>query len=220
METKLETAKNILKKYNQEHLLSQYEKLSEEKKEYLLNQILNINFDLINKLYEETKKGTEFGEAKIEPIKYVDKEELKDEEKKRYLETGAQEVKDGKLAIVTMAGGQGTRLGHSGPKGSYVLNIKPSPKSLFEILCDRLKEAKEKYNIVIPWYIMTSRENNEKTEEFFKENNYFDYPKEAIKFFKQGELPMISTDGKILLTEEGIIKEAADGHGGIFEAMY
>ena len=67
---------------------------------------------------------------------------------------------------------------------------------------------------------MTSRENNDKTEEFFKENNYFNYPKEAIKFFKQGELPMIDTNGKILLTEEGLIKEAADGHGGIFEAMF
>jgi len=67
---------------------------------------------------------------------------------------------------------------------------------------------------------MTSKENNDKTEEFFKENNYFDYPKEAVKFFKQGELPMIDTNGKILLTEEGLIKEAADGHGGIFEAMF
>ena len=67
---------------------------------------------------------------------------------------------------------------------------------------------------------MTSRENNEKTEEFFKQNNYFEYPKDAIKFFKQGELPMVNTEGKILLTEEGIVKEAADGHGGIFEAMF
>lgn len=67
---------------------------------------------------------------------------------------------------------------------------------------------------------MTSRENNDQTEQFFKENKYFNYPKEAITFFKQGELPMIDTNGKILLNEEGIIKEAADGHGGIFEAMF
>lgn len=67
---------------------------------------------------------------------------------------------------------------------------------------------------------MTSRENNSKTEEFFKENKYFGYSKDAIKFFKQGELPMIDTDGKILLDKDGIIKEAADGHGGIFEAMF
>ena len=67
---------------------------------------------------------------------------------------------------------------------------------------------------------MTSRENNDQTVEFFEKNNYFNYPKDAIKFFIQGELPMVDTKGKILLTEEGIIKEAADGHGGIFEAMF
>ena len=67
---------------------------------------------------------------------------------------------------------------------------------------------------------MTSRENNNQTVEFFEENNYFNYPKEAIKFFIQGELPMLDTEGKILLNEEGLIKEAADGHGGIFEAMF
>ena len=110
--------------------------------------------------------------------------------------------------------------GHDGPKGTYVLNVKPEPKSLFEILCDNLKKAREKYNVIIPWYIMTSRENNNQTIEFFEKNNYFCYPKEAIKFFTQGELPMVDEAGKILLTEEGIIKEAADGHGGIFEAMF
>ena len=67
---------------------------------------------------------------------------------------------------------------------------------------------------------MTSRENNNETVEFFEKNNYFNYPKEAVKFFMQGELPMVDTEGKILLTEEGTIKEAADGHGGIFEAMF
>ena len=87
-------------------------------------------------------------------------------------------------------------------------------------MCDNLKNAKEKYNVVIPWYIMTSRENNSQTIEFFEKNNYFNYPKEKVKFFVQGELPMVDTKGKILLNEEGIIKEAADGHGGIFEAMF
>ena len=220
MENKLEKAKDILKRYNQEHLLSQYENLSDVKKEYLLNQILNINFELINKLYEETKQEIKFENIKIEPIKYIEKEKLAKEERKKYFDIGANEIKNGKLAVVTMAGGQGTRLGHIGPKGSYILNIEPKPKSLFEIICDSLKNAKGKYNVTIPWYIMTSRENNEKTEEFFKENNYFNYPENAIKFFKQGELPMLDTNGKILLTEEGIIKEAADGHGGIFEAMF
>ena len=110
--------------------------------------------------------------------------------------------------------------GHNGPKGTYMLNVKPRAKSLFEILCDNLKKAKEKYEVVIPWYIMTSRENNDQTVKFFEDNNYFDYPKTAIKFFIQGELPMVDKSGKILINEEGLIKEAADGHGGIFEAMF
>ena len=67
---------------------------------------------------------------------------------------------------------------------------------------------------------MTSRENNKQTMEFFEKNNYFDYPKNAIKFFIQGELPMVDPNGKVLINEEGLIKEAADGHGGIFEAMF
>ena len=100
-----------------------------------------------------------------------------------------------------------------------MLGIEPD-KSLFEILCDNLKTAKTNYDVYIPWYIMTSRENNKQTMEFFEKNNYFNYPKDKIKFFVQGELPMVGTDGKILLDKEGIIKEAADGHGGIFEAMF
>lgn len=220
MEDKYNKSKKILEQYNQTHLLSQYEKLNDEKKEHLLNQIINIDFEQVEKLYEQTKTEIKLGEDKLSPISYIEKDKLSNEEKEKYFKMGADEIKNGKLAVVTMAGGQGTRLGHDGPKGTYILNVKPNPKSLFEILCDNLKGAKNKYDVVVPWYIMTSRENNNQTVEFFEKNNYFDYPKEAIKFFIQGELPMVDTEGKILLTEEGIIKEAADGHGGIFEAMF
>ena len=110
--------------------------------------------------------------------------------------------------------------GHNGPKGTFILNINPEPKSLFQILCESLKEANEKYNITIPWYIMTSKANNAQTVEFFEKNNFFNYPKEDIKFFIQGELPMLDKNGKILLEEDGLLKLAADGHGGVFEAMF
>ena len=116
-----------------------------------------------------------------------------------------------------MAGGQGTRLGHNGPKGTFDIGL-DSHKSLFELLCDTLKEAQIKYDVTIPWYIMTSRENNEKTVEFFKEHNYFDYP--TVEFFIQEVLPMVSDkDGKIIINEDGLIKMAANGHGGIYESL-
>ena len=103
-------AKEIIKKYNQEHLLEFYNNLSEEKKEKIVNQIVNIDFEQINKLYQNTKKTVEKDEAKIEPIKYIDKEKLSCEEKEYYKKLGIEEIKEGKLAAVTMAGGQGTRL--------------------------------------------------------------------------------------------------------------
>ena len=42
-----------------------------------------------------------------------------------------------------MAGGQGTRLGHNGPKGTYDIGL-DSHKPIFEILCDTLKTAEKK----------------------------------------------------------------------------
>lgn len=218
MKEKYEAALNCLKKYDQEHILRYYDKLPEENKMKLLDQILTIDFNQINELYNSTKNEVDFTNDKIEPIEYTDKSALSQDELKKYNDLGEKAIRQGKYAVVTMAGGQGTRLGHNGPKGTFKLGLE-NDKSIFEILIDTLKESNEKYGVTIPWYIMTSRENNEQTENFFKENNYFSYDKKSIIFFKQGELPMCSEDGKLLIDESGLIKEAADGHGGIFESM-
>lgn len=204
--------------YGQEHVLQFYNELEENEKEILLNQIENIDFELVSKLYNE-RNEVKNTEDLIEPLSYVDKLKLSTEEIEKYRTLGEQAIKEGGLAFATLAGGQGTRLGHNGPKGTFKLGINPD-KSLFEIMCDSLKLAKEKYNVYIPWYIMTSRENNDDTVKFFDTNNYFGYPKEMVKFFKQEEIPMLHIDGKIVLEAKAKIKEAADGHGGIFEAMH
>ena len=219
MEEKLNQVKELLKKHSQEHLLTFYEDLTPENKELLLNQILDIDFELMSTLYANTKKEVEIDTDSIEPISYIDKSKLSEEDLNLYYQKGIEAIKSGKLAAVTMAGGQGTRLGHNGPKGTFDLGL-DNHKSIFEILCDTLILAQNTYGVTIPWYLMTSNENNSATVNFFEEHNYFGYPKEAIHFFKQGELPMIGTDGKVLLTETGTIKLAANGHGGIFESMF
>ena len=218
MEEDYTKIKEDLNKYNQSHLLYFYEKLDENKKEKLINQIRGIDFKQINDLYENTKKKIEFNDAKIEPINFVDKSKMTKEEINEYEEIGSKIIKEGKYAVVTMAGGQGTRLGHKGPKGTFDIGL-DSHKSIFELLCNTLKEAKEKYGVYVSWYIMTSEENNKQTVDFFEANNYFGYDKEKVMFFKQGQLPMCDTEGKILIDETGLIKEAADGHGGVFESM-
>ena len=216
MKCDIEAVKPKLKKYGQEHLLKFYDNLDENKKEKLLEQIENIDFELINSLYDSTKGNAKKDNAKIEPIDFIDKYKLNDKYK-YYEEIGKKAIKAGELAVVTMAGGQGTRLGHSGPKGTFDIGL-DSHKSLFELLCDSIKEEAKKYDVQIPWFIMTSKENNKDTIEFFKKNKYFGYEKN-IYFFIQGELPMIDTEGKILIGENGLIKLAADGHGGVYESL-
>ena len=218
MNEELKKVKEKLKKYHQEHLLMKYDEKSEEEKKELLRQIENIDFDLMNELYEQATKPVDLKKDLIEPIEHVDKSKLTASEKEMYEKKGIEAIKYNKLAVVTMAGGQGTRLGHKGPKGTFDFGLE-SHKSIFEAICDTFKDAWKKYDTVVPWYIMTSRENNDATVEFFEKNSYFGYPKEAIHFFKQGELPMIGTDGKILLTENGMVKLAANGHGGTLQSM-
>ena len=218
MKEKLEAAKAVLEKHGQEQLLANYEKLSENDKDKLLDDILTIDFNQLEKLYEKRNFKQVYSEAEIEPISYVEKDKMSKEEREKYDEIGTKAIKAGKLAAVTMAGGQGTRLGHNGPKGTFDIGLE-SHKPIFELLCETLKLANEKYGVVIPWYIMTSKENNKDTVDFFEKHNYFGYPKGYIQFFKQGELPMVGEDGKVLLDEKGMIKQAADGHGGIFTSM-
>ncbi|MCI8273580.1 MAG: UDPGP type 1 family protein [Clostridia bacterium] len=207
-----------LKKYSQEHLLNRYSELDQAKQKKLLEQIKAIDFELINSLYNNTKRDYEAAESEITPIEYLDKEKLNGEYKD-YQAIGEKAIRNGELAAVTMAGGQGTRLGHNGPKGTYDIGLE-THKSLFELLSDTLKEQGKKYGVVIPWFIMTSEENNEQTIEFFTKHRYFGHQKDKdLFFFKQGELPMVDTEGKILIGEDGLIKEAADGHGGIYESL-
>ena len=171
MEEKYEAAKKILEKYGQEQLLSNYERLTEDKKKQLLDEILTLDFNQIEELYKRINQTVDFANSKIEPIGYTDKSAMSDNELKHYEEIGLKAIKEGKLAAVTMAGGQGTRLGHDGPKGTYDIGL-DSHKSLFELLSDGLKEQGKKYGVTIPWCIMTSRENNKATVEFFEKNKY------------------------------------------------
>ena len=218
MEESLDTIRKTLRKYSQEHLLNEYEKLDGIKQKQLLEQIENTDFELINSLYNNTQKEIATQDSQIAPIEYLDKDKLNGYYKS-FQETGEKAIRAGKLAAVTMAGGQGTRLGHQGPKGTFDIGLE-SHKSLFELLSDSLKEQGKKYDVTIPWFIMTSEENNDDTVEFFAKNRFFGYEKDKnIFFFKQSELPMVDTEGKILIGEDGLIKEAADGHGGIYEAL-
>ena len=100
----------LLKTYNQNHIVNLLGKLDEDKKQDLLEQISKIDFAQIMELYDNTKKEIEIKENKIEAINYLDKSKLSEEQKEKFDRLGEEIIRSGKYAVVTMAGGQGTRL--------------------------------------------------------------------------------------------------------------
>ena len=214
-----EKAIEILKKFNKEHIIDWMNKLNDEEKSKLSNQILNLNIEQVVDLYNNLSKTFEIGDKKIEKISAIDIEKLSKGEFDDYKNAGIDIIKSGKYAVVTMAGGQGTRLGHKGPKGTFKVDVKDGEKYLFQIIVESLEKANKKYDVVIPWYLMTSEENNDQTLAFLEEHNYFGYPKEKVKLFKQGKAPLISTEGKLLIGKDKLIKEASDGNGSIYKSL-
>lgn len=209
---KVNEAKNILKKYGQMHIDIQTQEQAE--------QILNIDFEQLQELYQQAISKTPINDIDdIKPVTVFNPLKEKKAEISRYIAVGEEQVKAGKFAIAIMAGGQGSRLGYNGPKGTYKIELNSEKKSLFEVVVDKLKEAQKKYKTTLNCYIMTSPENNQETVSFFERNNYFGYDKQNIIFFKQGELPLINKQGKLLKDKNGLVKLASNGNGGIFCSM-
>ncbi len=216
---KVQEVIKVLKTYNQDHIINLLNRLQGTKKEELIEQINKIDFQQIMELYSNTKKEIEIKENKIENISYLDKSKLSKEQIEEFDNLGEMIIKNGEYAVVTMAGGQGTRLGHNGPKGTFKLDVYGKGKYLFEILAENLKQANKKYDVTIPWYIMTSKENNTATVEFLEKHNFFGYDKTKVTIFTQSELPLIDKNGKLLISKEYKIKEASDGNGGTYASL-
>ena len=214
-----EMAIKILEENNQQHIINWMNKLDENKKEELINQVNSLDIKTVVDLYKNLSKTFEIKDKVIEKIPAKDLSKMSEEEFKLLKSKGEEFIKNGEYAVITMAGGQGTRLGHTGPKGTFKINVKNGEKYLFEIIVDSLKKANEKYGVIIPWYVMTSEENNDETVRFLEEHNFFGYKKEDVIFFKQGKAPLISTEGKLLINTDKLIKEASDGNGSIYKSL-
>jgi len=213
---------SILKENKQEHIINILDKMSVEKQDILMKQILDIDFKEVNNLYEELRNGYVEKLNTIEPIKYTEKARLSEEARQEYEALGVRVIKDNKLAVLTVAGGQGTRLGHNGPKGTYELgleNIFGKKVSIFEVLASNFIKAKSAYNVDINWYMMLSNENKYETVKFFVDNNYFGLPKHSVKFFMQNDVPLIDENGKVVVGKDFLIKTASNGNGGVYEVL-
>ncbi|KAK5149894.1 hypothetical protein LTR04_006926 [Oleoguttula sp. CCFEE 6159] len=225
----------LRKKYQatgQEQVFAFYDTLTSAAKATLYQQLVDFDPDYINKITEKAlhppKPESEDSKPKLEQLpatatsSVIDSE---DEDLKQWHDSGLKLIADNEVAVVLMAGGQGTRLGSSDPKGCFDIGL-PSHKSLFQLQAERIWKvqhlAHKKYGkeeVIVPWYVMTSGPTRRPTEEFFKKHNYFGLKEENVVIFEQGVLPCISNDGKILLESKGKVAVAPDGNGGLYTAL-
>ena len=200
----------LLKDKGQQHLLKDFSSLAQDEQAELLKQISMIDWDTFADNHLERK-------GKIEPLSALSRKEI-EARNLEFERTGAEILKSGKVGAVMLAGGQGTRLGSSAPKGTYNVGI-TKPLYIFECLIKNLLQVTQEYGARVPLLIMTSDKNDEETRAFLQEHAYFGYPKEDVFFFMQSMAPCTDLNGKILLEAKGRLALSPNGNGGWYSSM-
>ncbi|MCF6147620.1 MAG: UDPGP type 1 family protein [Candidatus Kuenenia sp.] len=205
----------------QSHIFNWWEELSASEKQHLLEQISSIDFTLLQKLFHEHLNSTpDTFQKNLQPPHIIgipkNNEEKKIAEKARQM--GEDALCRGEIAVLTVAGGQGTRLGIDGPKG--MLPISPvNKKSIFQLHAEKIYALQIKYNTSVPWYIMTSETNDNDTKTFFHSNAFFGLDPQGICFFTQRMIPAVNRNGKLLMNTRSNIVMSPNGHGGTILAL-
>ena len=209
-------AEKTLRDMSQEHVLAYWDRLSKAEREKLLAQIESIESGDIRRCREALKKGGDsFDSSKGKAPKVVT---LKGAALKRAIAAGERVLSAGKVAVLLVAGGQGSRLGYDGPKGCY--SIGPvTGASLFSFHARKVLARSIRHGAAVPFYIMTSLANNEATVRHFEENDYFGLNPEDVFFVTQGMWPGMTKDGKVILDAPGHVFMSPDGHGGLLAAL-
>ena len=142
----------------------------------------------------------------------------------QWLQLGMEAIRQGKCAVLGLAGGQGTRLGSTLPKGCFNLGL-PSAKSLFQVQAERLHRLAilaGSHAGCIPWLLMTSPATHDATVDFFTQNNYFGLPKESVWFFQQSQLPCIDAQSGQAMWMDSSCQQpvmSPNGNGGVYQAL-
>ncbi len=204
--------KEKLRACGQEHLLCTAG-LGEEERAAYFKQLSEIDLTLPRVLGNEAPKR-----GKITPIEGLSLREIASR-RKELEAAGMQAIGEGKVAAVLLAGGQGTRLGFDGPKGTFNMGTKRRPHYIFQFLIENLLGVCRRCGGFVPLLIMTSEKNDKATREFLHEHANFGYPEEYIRFFVQEMYPCTDFDGKILLEAPGKVALSPNGNGGWFSSL-
>jgi UDP-N-acetylglucosamine/UDP-N-acetylgalactosamine diphosphorylase len=133
-------------------------------------------------------------------------------------ERGEALLREGRVALMVVAGGQGSRLGFEGPKGLYPLGP-VTGRTLFALQAQRIRRLRERTGAAIPWYVMTSDATDAATRSAFADAGHFGLPARDVFFLRQGMVPSFDFDGKLILERPDQIFVNPDGHGGSLTAL-
>ena len=211
-----------LQEYQQDHLLRWWPLLAPAQQSALGRQLAAVNFNLIQELFQTSQQPPirpNLGAIRQAPVLELPQAFEEWELRERAATRGEAALRAGQVAVVLVAGGQGTRLGFDGPKGTY--SIGPvSGKSLFQIHAEKVLALDRRYETSIPLYIMTSPENDAATRAFFDEHRFFGLQPAQVRFFPQGMMPAVDKNtGRLLLAAPDQLALSPNGHGGTLQAL-
>lgn len=214
---------DILQANHQEKLIAALEKAAPADRTKIEKQLTAIHWGELAALIQDYvfKKPETVIPSDLTPAPFFPFPAKTDEQKTLYADAfrnGEMLLSKGKVAVLTVAGGQGTRLGFDGPKGTYPITP-VLHKTLFQYFAESLTRAAEKFGAPIHWYIMTSEINDAATRKFFADHNYFGLGCAHVSFFTQGMMPAVSYAGDLLLGAKDSLALAPNGHGGTLLAL-
>ena len=217
-----QAARKILAPRKQDHILCFWGQLAPPAQSRLLEQIEGLDFAQLDPLIRShvLAKPDKIVPADIAPAPFFPRKAAPDQQDfyKRAHQLGSEALRQGKVALLTVAGGQGTRLGFEGPKGAFCISPVRN-KSLFQLFGESLLANQRRYQQQICWYIMTSPANDGQIRDFFQQHNYFNLDPDTVSFFTQGTLPAFDFDGKLILAAKDSLALSPNGHGGTLLAL-
>ena len=208
------TLTDAVASHGQSHVLRHADALPPADRKALFAQLAAIDLPLISRLVKGGAEAkTDY--AAVKPAPYVALGSPAGAARAH----GEELLRAGKIAVFTVAGGQGTRLGWRGPKGTYPATV-VTGKPLFRVFAEQITAAEKRYGRSLPWYIMTSPLNSADTRAFFRDNNWFGRNPADTFLFEQGTMPSITFDGKLILETPASLALNPDGHGGAIRALH
>ena len=215
-----------LSQHGQSHLLQWWDELNESQRSGLLAQLESIDYSLIARLFSEREaaggsSASDLAVRATPPSQLVAQPKTAAEKDlwRKATASGEEQLRDGRVGAILVAGGQGTRLGFDKPKGMFPIGP-VSERSLFQVFCEQLLARGRRAGAVIPYFIMTSDATHDDTVAFFEEHHFFGLKPGDVYFFRQGKLPAVCDQtGRIHLAEKHEVALTPDGHGGILKAL-